>query len=146
MLSHPTSIGIRALTYPGLMANAQDSNHHNCNNEVEDAVLTKAEFHQFCEKCQQIISKMEQMIAILLARKSSHNNNDQYIQRRTPNYKKIPFFDGDMCKLDFIDWVLDLEEYFNFWKICDEEKVWIASNKLNDEVEKWWEDIQIDIK
>ena len=43
------------------------------------------------------------MIATLLARKSSYNNNDQYIQWRTPNYKKIPFFEGDMCKLDFID-------------------------------------------
>ena len=63
------------------------------------------------------------MIATLLARKSSHNNNDQYIQQHTLNYKKIPFFDGDMCKLDFIDWLLDLEEYFNFWKICDGEKV-----------------------
>ena len=50
--------------------------------------------------------------------------------------KKISFFDGDMCKLDFIDWLLDLEEYFNFWKICDEEKMWLASNKLNDEVEE----------
>ena len=36
-----------------------------------------------------------------------------------------------MCKLDFIDWLLDLEEYFNFWKICD--GVWLASNKLDDE-------------
>ena len=50
--------------------------------------------------------------------------------------KKISFFDGDMCKLDFIDQLLDLEEYFNFWKICDEEKMWLASNKLNDEVEE----------
>ena len=81
------------------------------------------------------------MIATLLTRKSSHSNNDQYIQRHTPNYKKIPFFDGDMCKLDFIDWLFDLEEYFKFWKICDEEKVRLASNKLDDEAEEWWEDI-----
>ena len=40
------------------------------------------------------------MIATHLARKSSHNNNNQCIQRHTPNYKKIPFFDGYMCKLD----------------------------------------------
>ena len=86
------------------------------------------------------------MIATLLARKSSHNNNDQYIQWRTPNYKKIPFFDGDICKLDFINWLLDLEEYFNFWKICDEEKVQLASNKLDGEVKERWEDIQIDRK
>ena len=52
----------------------------------------------------------------------------------TSNYKKIPFFDGDMCKLDFIDWLFDSEEYFNFWKICDEEKLLLASNKLDDEV------------
>ena len=83
------------------------------------------------------------MIATLLAGKSSHNNNDQYIQRHTSNYKKSPFFDRDMCKLDFINWLLDLEEYFNFWKICDKEKVQLASNKLEDEAEEWWEDIQI---
>ena len=51
-----------------------------------------------------------------------------------------------MCKLDFIDWLFDLEEYFKFWKICDEEKVRFASNKLDDEAEEWWEEIQIDRK
>ena len=86
------------------------------------------------------------MIATLLARKSSHNNNDQYIQRLIPNYKNILFFDRDMCKLDFIDWFLDLEEYFNFWKICDEEKVQLAFNKLDYEIKEWWEDIQINKK
>ena len=55
-----------------------------------------------------------QKIATLLARKSSQTHNDQYIQRRIPTYKKIPFFDGDMCKLDFINWHSDLDEYFNF--------------------------------
>ena len=48
--------------------------------------------------------------------------------------------------MDFIDWFLDLEEYFNFWKICGEEKVWFASNELDDEEKEWWEDIQIDRK
>ena len=44
------------------------------------------------------------------------------------------------------NWLLDLEEYFNFWKICDEERVWLTSNKLDNEVDEWWEDIQIDRK
>ena len=39
-----------------------------------------------------------------------------------------------MCKLDFIDWLFDLEEYFNFWKICD--GVWVAFNKLGDEAQE----------
>ena len=137
------------------MANRQDSDHHNNDNgdDVNNLVLTSAEFlnfrdenHQFCEKSQKIIGEIQQKIATLLTRNSSHNDNDQYIQKRTPNYKKIPLFDGDMCKLDFIDCLLDLEEYFNFWKICDEEKVQLASNKLDNEVEEWWEEIQIDRK
>ena len=94
------------------MANQRDGDHHNNDdgNDVNNIVLTKAEFLDFCdenqqfrEKSQQIIGKIKQMIATLLARKSSHNNNDQYIQWCTSYYKKIPFFDGDMCKLDFID-------------------------------------------
>ena len=141
------------------MANRWESNHYNNDDgdDVNNLVLTKAEFldfrkeahdenQQFCKKSQQIIGEIKQMIATLLARKSSHNNNEQNIQRRTPNYKKIPLFDGDMRKLDFIDWLFNLEEYFNFWKICDEEKLQLASNKLHDEVEGWWEDIQIDRK
>ena len=124
------------------MANLRDGSHHNSDggNDVNNPVLTRAEFlnfldenHQFCEKSQKTIGEIQQKNATLLARKLSCNNNVQYIQRCTPNYNKIPFFDGDMCKMDFIDWLLDLEEYFNFWKICDEEKVWLASNKLDDE-------------
>ena len=49
-----------------------------------------------------------------------------------------------MCKLNFINWLLDLEDNFNFWKIYDEEKVRLASNKSDDEAKEWWEDIQID--
>ena len=137
------------------MANWRDGDHHN--NDVDNADLTRAEFFEFCkearnenqqflERSQQIIGEIEQKIATLHARKSSHNNNDQSIQRRTPIYIKISFFDGDTCKLDFIDWLLDLEEYFTFWKIYDEEKVRFASNKLDDEAKEWQEDIQIDRK
>ena len=140
------------------MANRRDGDHHNNDSgdggdDVNKPVLTRAEFlnfrdenHQFCEKSQKIIGEIQQKIATLLARKSSSNNNVRYIQRRIPNNKKIPSFDGDMCKMDFVDWLLDLEEYFNFWKICDEEKVQLASNKLDDEAEEWWEEIQIDRK
>ena len=137
------------------MANRRDGDHHNNDGsgDVNNSVLTRAEFLnfrdenlQFCEKSQKIIGEIQQKIATLLARKSSCNNNVRYIQRRTPNYKKIPFFDRDMCKMDFIDWLLDLEEYFNFWKICNEEKLRLASNKLDDEAKEWWEEIQIDRK
>ena len=46
-----TLIGIRALTYPDLMANWRDIDHHNNNgsNDVENVVLTRAEFLEFCK-------------------------------------------------------------------------------------------------
>ena len=46
-----TLIGIRALTYPGLMANWRDIDHHNNNgsNDVGNVVLTRAEFLEFCK-------------------------------------------------------------------------------------------------
>ena len=50
------------------------------------------------------------------------------------------------CKLNFIDWLLNWEEYFDYLEICDEERVWFAFNKLDGEVEEWWEDIKNDSK
>ena len=87
------------------MANWRDGDHHNdSGNDIDNTVLTKAEFlkfreegrdenQQFRKKSQQIIDEIQQKIATLLARKSSHNKNVQYIQRCTHNYKKIPFFE-----------------------------------------------------
>ena len=127
------------------MDNRWDNNHHN--NKVDDTIFARSKFHQFCEESQQSMREIQQGIATLLARKSSHNNNDQYIHWRTPNYEKIPFFDGEMCKLDFIDWLLDLEEYFNFWKIVMKKKYGLhVIIKLDNEADKWWEDTQIDRK
>ena len=81
MLPHFASIGIKALTYPSLMANQRDSNHYNNDgsDDVNNPVLTRAkflEFHkeardenqQFREMSQQIIGEIKQMIATLLAR------------------------------------------------------------------------------
>lgn len=72
---HTTSIGIRALTYPCLMTNRRDGYHPN-DDKVEDAVLTRAEFQQFCEENQQELHELQQVVATLLARKSFHSNSN----------------------------------------------------------------------
>ena len=89
MCAFTTLVGIRALTSSSPMPNRRDSNHHNNKYEVEDAVLIRAEFHQFHEDKQQSMRDIRQGIAALVARKSYHNKNYQYKQRYTPNYKKI---------------------------------------------------------
>ena len=68
------------------MANWRDGDHHNNDDgdDVSNLVLIRAKFlnfrdenHQFCEKSQHIMGEIKQKIAILLTRKSSHNDNDQ---------------------------------------------------------------------
>ena len=43
------SVDIRTLTYPSLMANRQDGNHHNndSGNDIKNPVLTRAKFLKF---------------------------------------------------------------------------------------------------
>ena len=50
-----TSVGIKALTYPGLMANWRDNDHHNNDSreDVNNPVLTRAEFLDFRDENQQ---------------------------------------------------------------------------------------------
>jgi len=50
---------------------------------------------------------------------SSHSNIGQSINGHIPKYNKISFFDKRMCNLYFIEWILDLEEYYNYWVIYD---------------------------
>ena len=49
-----TSVGIRALIYPGLMANRRDGDHHNNDgsDNVNNPVLTRAEFLNFHDENQ----------------------------------------------------------------------------------------------
>ena len=69
------SVGIIVLTYPGLMANRRDGDHHNNDggDDVNNPVLTRAEFlnfhdenHQFCEKSQKIIGEIQQKLLLFL--------------------------------------------------------------------------------
>ena len=50
-----TSVGIRALTYPGLMANRRDDDHHNNDggDDINNLVLTRVEFLDFRDENQQ---------------------------------------------------------------------------------------------
>ena len=73
------SIGIKALTYSGLIANRRDNDHHNNDggNDVNNPVLTRAEFleirkevhdenQQFLEKSQQIIGEIKKKLLLFL--------------------------------------------------------------------------------
>ena len=124
------------------MANRQDGDHHN--NVVDNTVHTRAEFLKFCEeacdenqqfreKSQQIIGEIKQMIASFLI--GNHLtitmiNIFKDVLLTTRKFLSLM----ELCvSWILLIWLFDLEEYFNFWKICDGKRVWLASNKVDDE-------------
>ena len=54
-------------------------------------------------------------------------------------YKRIVSFNGYFLKEDFLDWLLDLEDLFDFENICDEKEVKLALYKLREYALRWWE-------
>ena len=57
-------------------------------------------------------------------------------------FNDFPFFDGISYKEDFIDWILDFEEYFDHEKIPEGFKVQFVSSKLESDAEDWWNFIE----
>ena len=59
-------------------------------------------------------------------------------------YKRIASFNGYFLKEDFLDWLLDLEDLFDFENIYQERKVGLALYKLSEYALCWWERVQSD--
>ena len=59
-------------------------------------------------------------------------------------YKRIASFIGYFYKEDFFDWLLDLEDLFDYENICDERKVELALYKLREYTLHWWKRMQFD--
>ena len=91
-----TSVGIRALTYLGLMANWRDGDHHNNDGgeDVNNPVLTRAEFldfrdenQQFCDSTRQTLDQIQEALATLL----NQNPNRDDEERRDNRARGLPY-------------------------------------------------------
>ena len=54
-------------------------------------------------------------------------------------YRKIASFNGYFYKEDFLDWLLDLEDLFDYENIYDVRKVKLALYKLREYALRWWQ-------
>ena len=59
-------------------------------------------------------------------------------------YRRIASFNGHFYKEDFLDWLLDLEDLFDFENIYYERKVGLALYKLSEYALRWWVRVQFD--
>ena len=59
-------------------------------------------------------------------------------------YRKIESFKDYFYKKDFLDWLLDLEDLFDYENIYYERKVGLDLYKLSEYALHWWERVQSD--
>ena len=57
-------------------------------------------------------------------------------------YRRIASFNGYFYKEYFLDWLLDLEDWFDYENICDERKVKLTLYKFRKYALRWWEWLQ----
>ena len=53
-------------------------------------------------------------------------------------YRRIASFNGHFYKEDFLDWLVDLEDLFDFENIYYERKVGLALYELSEYALRWW--------
>ena len=58
-------------------------------------------------------------------------------------YRRIASFNGHFYKEDFLDWLVDLEDLFDFENIYYERKVGLDLYKLSEYALHWWEQVQL---
>ena len=59
-------------------------------------------------------------------------------------YKIMASFNGCFYKEDFLDWLLDLDDLFDYENICDERKVELVLYKLREYALRQWERMHLD--
>ena len=58
-------------------------------------------------------------------------------------YRRIASFNGYFYKEDFLDWLLDLEDLFDFENIYYKRKVGLALYKISEYALHWWKRVQL---
>jgi hypothetical protein len=59
---------------------------------------------------------------------------------------EFPMYEGNLNVDELIEWVRDLEKYFDYEEIDDEKKVKHAMTRLKGHASLWWDKSQADIR
>jgi hypothetical protein len=59
---------------------------------------------------------------------------------------EVPMYEGNMDVEKMLDWIYDLENYFDYEEIEDEKKVKHAVTRLKGHATLWWDELQDDIR
>ena len=56
----------------------------------------------------------------------------------------IAAFDGEMELEEFLDWVHNVDNYFNWKELIEERKVKVVASKMRGTALDWWKNYQMD--
>ncbi len=77
------------------------------------------------------------------------NQEDERLFRAIAEFGKRPTIDvgvflGNLKPDEFIDWINELEEYFEYEDIRDPDRVKFAKAKLKGHTKIWWKEVQLE--
>jgi hypothetical protein len=55
----------------------------------------------------------------------------------------LPLFDGHFHIEDFLDWITEVERFFEYMNITEEKKVKLVTYKFKGGASTWWERLQL---
>lgn len=55
----------------------------------------------------------------------------------------LPSFDALLGIEDFLNWLAEVERFFDYMEIEEEKKLMLVASKLKGEASAWWEQLQI---
>ena len=67
---------------------------------------------------------------------------DQGYERDSGDFKlkvDIPFFSGNLNIEDFIDWIVEIDKFFDYMEVSEEKRVKLMACRLKGGASAWWE-------
>ena len=176
------------------MANQRDGDHHNNDDgdDVNNPVLTRAEFldfrdenQQFHDSTQQTLDQIQAALAALLNRNPNRDDEERHDnQARSPPYRgpnrnrqqdyneedsedeeyansmrdngqdyqeqrdywmkvELPSFNGNVSIEEYLDWVSEVEKFFDYIGTADDKQVCLVAYKLKGGASAWWDRVQL---
>ena len=56
---------------------------------------------------------------------------------------ELPSFNGNVSIEEYLDWVSDVEKFFDYMGIADDKQVCLVAYKLKGGASAWWDHVQL---